>query len=527
MTDSNTPLNQQAEVFDGNVVFDNVFILNNLDYDFSNNDITAKNLRVTGIATFGTSSTTIDGGTDTIKVGTALTLGHTQGLQFHTQNLHSTGFEVNQINVGGIATIGSDLYLTGALVDTSGDTGSSGQLLASTGSGTNWINANSTSVLNAINVGVNLNSTNADQFVSFFGASSNNQPNRVDSQFTYNPSTNTMSGINYSGTSTFTNTKVTGISTVATLEVEGQLRDGDGNFGTAGQVLTSDGTDTKWDASSNLPAGSSAKIAITDVTSGTPRLLLSTGSGTQKDVLSNSSLTYDTSTQVITGKISSLSNHDTDDLSEGSSNLYHTTARARSAISASGDLNYNSSSGVMSFSAPSAFVQGMIIIWSGNTGDIPTGFKLCDGTFGTPNLTDRFVVGAGAAYSPGSAGGNNSQTLSVDQIPSHDHSLSASGQTDSGGSHFHYSFRSGNHGQLQNGSNMSSNNYPGSGSGRANLYEGYNINSSGSVANVGKTSDHNGHQHNFSLSGNTGAKGGGQSIDIRPKYYALCYIMKT
>ena len=104
MTDSNTPLNQQAEVFDGNVVFDNVFILNNLDYDFSNNDITAKNLRVTGIATFGTSSTVIDGATDTIKVGTALTLGHTQGLQFHTQNLHSEGFEINQINLSGIAT---------------------------------------------------------------------------------------------------------------------------------------------------------------------------------------------------------------------------------------------------------------------------------------------------------------------------------------------------------------------------------------------------------------------------------------
>ena len=66
MTDSNTPLNQQAEVFDGNVVFDNVFILNNLDYDFSNNDITTKNLRVTGIATFGTSSTTIDGDGNTI-----------------------------------------------------------------------------------------------------------------------------------------------------------------------------------------------------------------------------------------------------------------------------------------------------------------------------------------------------------------------------------------------------------------------------------------------------------------------------
>ena len=95
-----------------------------------------------------------------------------------------------------------------------------------------------------------------------------------------------MSGINYSGTSTFNNTKVTGIATVATLKVEGQLRDGDGSFGSAGQVLTSDGTDLKWDNSSNLPAGSSAQIAITDVSSGTLRLLLATGSGTQKDVLS-------------------------------------------------------------------------------------------------------------------------------------------------------------------------------------------------------------------------------------------------
>ena len=210
MTDSNTPINPQAEVFDGNVVFDNVFILNSLDYDFSNEDITTRNLRVTGIATFGTSSTVIDGATDTIQVGTALTIGHSQGLQFHTQNLHSTGFEVNQINVGGIATITSDLYLTGALVDSSGNTGSSGQLLASTGSGTDWINANSTSVLNAINVGVNLVSSGADHFVSFFEASSGNRPNRVGSQFTYNPATNTMSGINHAGTSTFNNVNFVG-----------------------------------------------------------------------------------------------------------------------------------------------------------------------------------------------------------------------------------------------------------------------------------------------------------------------------
>ncbi len=59
---------------------------------------------VTGIVTFGSSSTTIDGDANTIKVGTALTLGHTQGLQYHTQNLHSEGFEVNQINATGVIT---------------------------------------------------------------------------------------------------------------------------------------------------------------------------------------------------------------------------------------------------------------------------------------------------------------------------------------------------------------------------------------------------------------------------------------
>ena len=510
MTDNPSLLNQ-AEVFDGNTVFDDVWILNKLNYDFSQDDITAKNLRVTGIATFGTSSTIIDGTTDTIKVGTALTLGHTQGLQFHTQNLHSEGFEVNQVNISGIATVGSDLYLTGALRDTSGSTGSAGQLLASTGSGTDWINANTTSVANAINVGVTADSSNANQFISFFGSSSGNQPNRVDSDFTYNPSTNTMSGINYSGTSTFNNTKVTGITTAATLEVEGELRDGDGNFGSAGQVLTSDGTNTKWDASSNLPAGSSAQIAITDVSSGTPRLLLATGSGTQKDVLSNSSLTYNTSTQVISGKISDISNHDTGDLSEGS-NLYHTTARARSAISASGDLSYNSSTGVMSFSAPSAFVSGMIILWSGNTGNIPTGFVLCNGSNGTPDLRNRFVVGAGDVYNPGNTGGNDSQTLSTNQIPSHNHP-----------------FNTGNPSTSLTGSvTRIAETYAGAGTASGIFSKTGNISSPLTPSRVdssgaGGFSIDATHTH----SGTTNNTGGGQSVDIRPKYYALCYIMKT
>ena len=65
----------------------------------------------------------------------------------------------------------------------------------------------------------------------------------------------------------------------------------------------------------------------------------------------------------VTGTVSSIANHDTDSLSEGSSNLYHTTARARGAISASGDLSYNSSTGVMSFTERTdAEVRGLISV---------------------------------------------------------------------------------------------------------------------------------------------------------------------
>ena len=54
----------------------------------------------------------VDGGCK-VQVGTALTLGHTVGVQFATQNLHSAGFEVNQINASGIITA-SHFYGSGA-----------------------------------------------------------------------------------------------------------------------------------------------------------------------------------------------------------------------------------------------------------------------------------------------------------------------------------------------------------------------------------------------------------------------------
>jgi len=52
------------------------------------------------------------------------------------------------------------------------------------------------------------------------------------------------------------------------------------------------------------------------------------------------------------------------------------------------------------------FATGMILLWSGNIGSIPTGWLLCDGTLSTPNLRDRFVVGAGSTYAVNATGGS-------------------------------------------------------------------------------------------------------------------------
>ena len=52
-----------------------------------------------------------------------------------------------------------------------------------------------------------------------------------------------------------------------------------------------------------------------------------------------------------------------------------------------------------------AMPVGGIIIWSGSAAAIPTGFVLCDGSSGTPDLRDKFIVGAGSTYSVGANGG--------------------------------------------------------------------------------------------------------------------------
>lgn len=54
---------------------------------------------------------------------------------------------------------------------------------------------------------------------------------------------------------------------------------------------------------------------------------------------------------------------------------------------------------------------GGIILWSGSTGSVPDGWALCNGSNGTPNLQDRFVVGAGSGYAVDATGGSANAVL--------------------------------------------------------------------------------------------------------------------
>jgi len=82
-----------------------------------------------------------------------------------------------------------------------------------------------------------------------------------------------------------------------------------------------------------------------------------------------------------------LTKDNTDEITEGSTNLYHTTARARAAISASGSLSYNSTSGVMSFTMNDETVQD--IVGAMITGNTETGVAV---TYDDADGTLDFVV---------------------------------------------------------------------------------------------------------------------------------------
>ena len=75
--------------------------------------------------------------------------------------------------------------------------------------------------------------------------------------------------------------------------------------------------------------------------------------------------------------------------------------------------------------------SGLISIWSGSTGSIPSGWLICDGTNGTPDLRSSFIIGAGSTYSVGQTGGSAdaivvSHTHTVTD-PGHKHNIASTG----------------------------------------------------------------------------------------------------
>jgi len=102
-----------------------------------------------------------------------------------------------------------------------------------------------------------------------------------------------------------------------------------------------------------------------------------------------------------------------------------TVALGASATATTQSANDNSTKvATTAYVANNSIPSGGIIIWSGSAGAIPSGWYLCNGSNGTPDLRNRFVVGAGSTYAVGNTGG------SADAITvSHTHSINDSGHS--------------------------------------------------------------------------------------------------
>lgn len=90
-------------------------------------------------------------------------------------------------------------------------------------------------------------------------------------------------------------------------------------------------------------------------------------------------------------------------------------------LHAAGDVSLAGGLQAGALSGIGAVPVGTIILWFGDAGSVPSGWALCDGTDGRPDMRGRFPVGAGNRYRPGDTGGAASVTLSVDELPSHSH----------------------------------------------------------------------------------------------------------
>lgn len=150
----------------------------------------------------------------------------------------------------------------------------------------------------------------------------------------------------------------------------------------------------------------------------------------------------------------------------------------------------------------SSVPQGTILSWFGQLANIPSGFAVCDGKNGTPDLRNRFIVGAGDQYKLSDIGGSSSVLLSEANIANHRHLMFVPGYRTLGKGWFYQS--------LTNSTYVS----VGGNSSGGECEEKYNMVSAGSsqVPSIGLTG----------YAGTSSPK----PFDNRPPYYSLYYIMK-
>lgn len=174
---------------------------------------------------------------------------------------------------------------------------------------------------------------------------------------------------------------------------------------------------------------------------------------------------------------------------------------------------------------------GVIVMWSGSTGAVPNGWALCNGGNGTPDLRDRFIVGAGDTYDPGATGGANTVTLTQAQMPSHSHSVGSHSHgagtlsASNAGAHTHSIAGTRLPGEFTP-NNPRDHSHPST----TSFARGFGP-VTGAEASNGATGSGGAHVHTISgttgaATGATAATGSGNAHENRPPYYALAFIMK-
>ncbi len=155
---------------------------------------------------------------------------------------------------------------------------------------------------------------------------------------------------------------------------------------------------------------------------------------------------------------------------------------------------------------PLRLPTGMIMLWSGSVALIPSGYVICDGSNGTPDLRNRFVVGAGSTYAVAATGGATS--VASDSQGAHTH-------TGATGSHVLTESQMPAHTHTYGmGGGVGGGNYPD--------MDPLDGNTPQLTQTTSSTGGGTGHTHTISSDG-----GHTHTVATLPPYYALCYVMKT